>query len=69
MKCREEVFSRGDVFMAWNDPDRQDIAIYKVVVNQSDIQYSRHPKTIHWDGEMPGKLAQTPNALAYIEEM
>lgn len=56
--------------MSWNDPDREDTSIYKVVVNHEE-QYSIWPEykenPLGW--EDAGKVGPKPECLAYIQEV
>jgi uncharacterized protein YbdZ (MbtH family) len=56
--------------MSWNDPDREDTTIYKVVVNHEE-QYSIWPE---YKENPPGwrdvgKVGLKPECLAYIKEV
>ena len=56
--------------MSWNDPDREDTMIYKVVVNHEE-QYSIWPEykenPLGWRDV--GKAGHKDECLAYIKEV
>lgn len=56
--------------MSWNDPDKEDTTIYKVVVNDEE-QYSLWPEykenPLGWSGA--GKVGLKAECLAYIKEV
>jgi uncharacterized protein YbdZ (MbtH family) len=56
--------------MSWNDPDKEDTTIYKVVVNHEE-QYSIWPE--HKENPLGwrdiGKVGPKPDCLAYIKEV
>jgi uncharacterized protein YbdZ (MbtH family) len=56
--------------MGWNDPDREDTTIYKVVVNHEE-QYSIWPeyKQIPLGWKEAGKSGAKAECLAYIKEI
>ena len=56
--------------MSWNDPDREDTTIYKVVVNHEE-QYSISPayKTNPLGWRDAGKEGPKAECLAYIKEV
>lgn len=56
--------------MSWNDPDREDTTIYKVVVNheeQYSISPSYKPNPLGWRDA--GKTGSKAECLAYIKEV
>jgi len=56
--------------MSWNDPDREDATVYKVVVNHEE-QYSIWPeyKEVPLGWREVGKSGLKPECLAYIKEV
>jgi len=56
--------------MSWNDPDREDTTIYKVVINHEE-QYSIWPdyKEMPLGWKAVGKSGLKPEVLAFIKEV
>jgi len=60
----------GETKMSWNEPDREDTTIYKVVMNHEE-QYSIWPdyKDIPPGWKHAGKTGPKPECLSYIKQV
>jgi uncharacterized protein YbdZ (MbtH family) len=61
---------KGDKRMSWNDPDKEDATIYKVIMNQEE-QYSIWPayKEVPHGCQFTGKTGLKAECLAYVKDV
>src|ERR1051326_9077406 len=68
--CERRSGVKEEIMMSWNDPDKEDTTIYKVVMNHEE-QYSiwADYKDIPLGWKHAGKTGPKAECLAYIKEV